>query len=165
MKAKVIAYTAHRKSQKGEDMLASLKESISCISKALDLISPQQEGAPKGKDPKAAQGGESTNKSRYAFLIYNASTTLYKVTRFMLRPGWQKCFADIYERVYKLLEEVEEADHNWRCRFTMILYQCLYDAERKPDAFKVLDSLWDKTKNKPCDFQDSLFRLRCFLCK
>ena len=83
----------------------------------------------------------------------------------MLRPGWQKSFAEIYERVYKLLEEVEEADHNWRCRFTMILYQCLYDADKKPDAFKNLDTLWDKTKNKPCDFQDSLFRLRCFLCK
>ena len=105
MKAKVIAYTAHRKSQKGEDMLASLKESIACISKGLDLISPQQEGAPKGKDPKAAQGGESTNKSRYAFLIYNASTTLYKVTRFMLRPGWQKSFADIYERIYNYWNE------------------------------------------------------------
>jgi hypothetical protein len=47
----------------------------------------------------------------------------------------------------------------------MVLYQCLYDAEKKADAFKVLDSLWEKTKNKPCDFQDSLFRLRCFLCK
>lgn len=47
----------------------------------------------------------------------------------------------------------------------MVLYQCLYDAERKPDAFKILDALWDKTKNKPCDFQDSLFRLRCYLCK
>ena len=47
----------------------------------------------------------------------------------------------------------------------MILYQCMYDADKKADAFKVLDTLWDKTKNKPCDFQDSLFRLRCYLCK
>lgn len=47
----------------------------------------------------------------------------------------------------------------------MVLYQCLYDAERKPDAFKILDTLWEKTKNKPCDFQDSLFRLRCYLTK
>ena len=47
----------------------------------------------------------------------------------------------------------------------MVLYQCLYDADKKPDAFKVLDTLWEKTKNKHCDFQDSLFRLRCYLCK
>jgi hypothetical protein len=92
VKAKVVAYTAHKNSEKGEDMLTSLKESIGFISKALDLIAPQPEGAPKGKDPKA-QNTDSTNKYRYAFLIYNASTTLYKVTRFMLRPGWQKAFA------------------------------------------------------------------------
>lgn len=92
VKAKVVAYFAHSNNEKGEDMLVSLKESISYISKALDLISPQQENVPKGKDPKAAQGGDSSNKSKYAFLAYNASTTLYKVTRFMLRPGWQKFF-------------------------------------------------------------------------
>ena len=46
-----------------------------------------------------------------------------------------------------------------------MLYQCLYDAEKKPDAFKILDGLWERTKNKPCDFQDSLFRLRCYLSK
>ena len=73
-------------------MLLSLKEAINYISKALDLIVPQQEGAVKGKDPKA-QSSDASNKFRYGFLIYNASTTLYKVTRFMLRPGWQKSFA------------------------------------------------------------------------
>jgi len=72
--------------------MTSLKESIDYVSKALDLIAPQQEGAAKGKDPKG-QSTDTSNKSRYAFLIYNASTTLYKVTRFMLRPGWQKSFA------------------------------------------------------------------------
>lgn len=92
------------------------------------MISPQQENVPKGKDPKGASGaGGESNKTKYAFLIYNASTTLYKVTRFILRSGWQKSFVDVYERIYKLLEEVDEADHNWRCRFTLILYQCLYD--------------------------------------
>ena len=130
-------------------MLVSLKESIGYISRALDLIAPQQDNPKGGKD---AKGGQTDNsqKSKYAFLVYNASTTLYKVTRFMLRAGWQRNFVDIYERVYKLLEEVDEADHNWRSRFTLILYQCLYDSERKPDAFKILDTLWDKTKNKPC---------------
>lgn len=76
-------------------MMNSLKEALIYISKALDLIAPQQEAGNKGKDPKG-QSSEGTNKSRYAFLIYNASTTLYKVTRFMLRPGWQKNFAEIY---------------------------------------------------------------------
>jgi len=47
----------------------------------------------------------------------------------------------------------------------MILYQCLYDADKKADAFKVLEGLWEKTKSKPCEFQDALFRLRVYLCK
>lgn len=96
VKAKVVAYYAHTNNEKGEDMLSSLKESIGFISKALDLIAPQQENAPKGKDPKGASSGDTSNKSKYAFLIYNSSTTLYKVTRFMLRPGWQKFFVEVY---------------------------------------------------------------------
>jgi hypothetical protein len=164
VKAKVVAYSAHSNNEKGEDMLGSLREAIGFVSRALDLISPQAEPAAKGKEVKGA-GGDVGNKAKYAFLIYNASTTLYKVTRFMLRGGWQRSFVEVYERIHRLLEEVDEADHNWRCRFAMILYQCLYDADRKPDAYKVLDALWEKTKNRPCEFQDSLFRLRVYLCK
>jgi hypothetical protein len=41
----------------------------------------------------------------------------------------------------------------------------LYDNDKKPDSFKVLDMLWEKTKAKNCDFQDSLFRLRVSLSK
>ena len=108
---------------------------------------------------------EGSLKSKYSFLIYNASTTLFRVTRFMLRPGWQRYFTEIYDRVYRNLDELEEPDHNWKCRFCMILYQCLYDADKKPEAFKVLDTLWEKTKSKACEFQDSLFRLRVFLSK
>lgn len=98
-----MAYQAHTNNEKGEEMLISLKESMGFISKALDLIAPQQENVPKGKDPKGASSADATNKSKYAFLIYNSSTTLYKVTRFMLRPGWQKFFVEVYERIYKLL--------------------------------------------------------------
>ena len=47
----------------------------------------------------------------------------------------------------------------------MTLYQCMYDADKKADAFKILDTLWEKTKTKPCEFQDSLFRLRVYLTK
>lgn len=83
----------------------------------------------------------------------------------MLRQGWQRNFSDIVERIYKLLEEVDEPDHNWRCRFTWVLYLCLYDADKKPDAFKILDFLWDKTKTKNCDFQEALFRTRVHVSK
>jgi hypothetical protein len=164
VRAKVVAYSAHSSSEKGEEMLVSLREAVGFVSRALDLIAPVGD-APKGKEAKGAPVGEAGNRAKYAFLIYNASTTLYKVTRFMLRAGWQRAFVDVYERIHRLLEEADEADHNWRCRFAIVLYQCLYDAERKPDAYKVLDALWERTRNRACDFQDSLFRLRVFLCK
>jgi hypothetical protein len=83
----------------------------------------------------------------------------------MLKQNWQKNFTEIINRIYNLFEEIDEPDHNWRCRFALILYQSLYDSDKKPDAFKILDLLWDKTKNKPSDFQDSLFRLRVHLSK
>jgi hypothetical protein len=41
VKSKVVAYAAHSNSEKGEDMLNSLREAISFVSKALDLIAPQ----------------------------------------------------------------------------------------------------------------------------
>lgn len=67
------------------------------------------------------------NKVKYGFLIYNASTCLYKIIRFMLKSNWLKNFTDIVERIYKLFEEVDEPDQNWKCRFMLILFQCLYD--------------------------------------
>lgn len=51
-----------------------------------------------------------------------------------------------------MFEEVDEADYDWRCRFTWLLFYCLYD-DRKADAFKLLDRLWETTKKKgDCDF-------------
>ena len=57
-----------------------------------------------------------------------------------------KNFTDIYERIYKLFEEVDEPDQSWRCRFTLVLFQCLYDNDKKQDAFKILDLLWERAK-------------------
>lgn len=47
----------------------------------------------------------------------------------------------------------------------LILFQCLYDSDKKPDAWKTLDLLWDKAKSKNVDFLDSLFRLRVHYSK
>jgi hypothetical protein len=60
-----------------------------------------------------------------------------------------------------MLEDVDEPDYNWRCRFTWVLFYCLYDNEKKPEAFKLFDKLWETTRKKgDCNFQDLLFRLR-----
>ena len=60
-----------------------------------------------------------------------------------------------------MFEDVDEPDYNWRCRFTWLLFYCMYDSDKKPEAYKILDKLWDTTKkNGDCNFQDSLLRLR-----
>lgn len=74
-------------------MVAALKESVFEINKALDLISGPNEPVQKGKDSKG--GVADSNKAKYGFLIYNASSCLYKIIRFMLRQSWNKNFTDI----------------------------------------------------------------------
>jgi len=49
----------------------------------------------------------------------------------MLKPNWEKFFVDILEKIDKMFEEVDEADYNWRCRFTWLLFHCMYDSDKK----------------------------------
>ena len=70
-------------------MIKTLKESLDYVGKALDIIAKPAEGKdPKDKDP-------ASNKTKYGFLIYNASICVYNIIRFMLKANWQKNFTDI----------------------------------------------------------------------
>lgn len=101
------------------------------------------------------------NKIKYSFLIYNISLGLYEIIRPMFRPMWSNHFQELLEKIDKLFEEIDEVDFNWRCKLTLILFQCLYDAGKLAESFKILDKLWDLTKKKQeCDFQDNLLRIR-----
>lgn len=65
------------------------------------------------------------------------------------------------EKISNLLEEADDSDFNWRCRYLLALVKAMFDAEKKPEALKVLDKLWDLTKKKgECRFQEVLFRNR-----
>lgn len=78
-----------------------------------------------------------------------------------MRPGWSRHVAELLERVSNLLEEADDSDFNWRCRYLTCLCRALSDAEKKPEALKVLDKLVDLTKKKgECNFQEVLFRSR-----
>ena len=106
------------------------------------------------------------NKTKYSFLIYNTSVCVYEIIRPFLKENWQKNFVEIVEKIDKLFEEVEESDYNWRFRYTLLLFQALYDADKKPEAFKILEKLVNAVKNKGgCDFEDQLLRLRIHLGK
>ncbi|CAD8135763.1 unnamed protein product [Paramecium octaurelia] len=147
IKARLISMNGHDRLLKAEDMIKNLKLSLTYVQQGLDIISKPE------------------NKQKYGFLIYNASICVYNIIRPMLKPQWQLSFVDILDKIDKMFEEVDEADYDWRCRFTWLLFYCLYD-DRKADAFKLLDRLWETTKKKgDCDFQNSLLRLRIHIGK
>ncbi len=127
--------SGHEQLMKGEEMISNLQKALTYVVKALEII------------------GRNDNRMKYSFLIYNASTCVYEIIRPMLKPNWQKSFTDILDRIDRMFDEVDEQDYNWRCRFTWLLFYCLYDGDKKPEAFKVLDRLWETTKRKgDCDF-------------
>ena len=79
----------------------------------------------------------------------------------MMRPGWSKHIVDILEKVSNLLEEFDDSDFNWRCRYLNALCKAIADAEKKPESLKILDKLVDLTRKKgDCNFQEVLFRTR-----
>lgn len=68
---------------------------------------------------------------------------------------------EILEKISNLLEEVDDFDFNWRCRYLNSLIKAMLDAEKKPEALKILDKLVDLTKKKGnCNFQETLYRNR-----
>ena len=143
VKAKLTANQAQEELLKADEMIKSLKNALGYVSKALEIIS----------NPK--------NKQKYAFLIYNSSVCVYHIIRESLRSNLAWNFYDIVERIEKLLNEADEPDFNWRCRFTLLLFFCLYDMDKKKEAFAAFERLWASTKIKgDCEFQDSLLRLR-----
>ena len=88
------------------------------------------------------------NENKYQFIIYNASIKTWQIIRGLMRPGWSKQLCDILEKISNLLEENDDFDFNWRCRYLNALVKAMFDAEKKPEALKVFDKLVDLTKKK-----------------
>ena len=60
---------------------------------------------------------------------------------------------EILEKISNLLEENDDFDFNWRCRYLNSLTKAMLDAEKKPEALKIMDKLVDLTKKKGnCNF-------------
>ena len=101
------------------------------------------------------------NKQKYQFIVYNASIKTWHILRGMMRPGWSKYIVDVLEKISNLLEEADDSDMNWRCRYMNALSKSLSDAEKKPESLKILDKMVELTKKKgECNFQESVYRTR-----
>jgi hypothetical protein len=93
------------------------------------------------------------NKQKYSFVVYNASIKTWHIIRSLMKPGWSKNLVEILEKISNLLEEMDDSDFNWRCRYLNALVKAMFDLEKKPEALKILDKLYDLTKKKgECKF-------------
>ena len=96
---------------------------------------------------------KAENKSKYQFIVYNASIKTWHIIRGCMRKGWHKYLVDIIEKISNLLEENDDFDFNWRCRYLNSLTKAMLDAEKKPEALKIMDKLVDLTKKRGnCNF-------------
>ena len=50
-----------------------------------------------------------------------------------MRNGWSKLLVEIIEKISNMLEEIDDFDFNWRCRYLNALIKAMFDAEKKPE--------------------------------
>jgi len=124
-----------KKELKAEEALKQLQLAFTFIKRAIDIaVKPE-------------------NKAKYQFVIYNASIKTWHLIRALMRPGWSRHLVEFLEKISNLLEEADDSDFNWRCRYLNALAKAMLDAEKKPEGLKVLDKLNELTKKKgPCAF-------------
>jgi len=143
LKARLEHHYIVKKGIKAEDSISELKNCLSSIFKALEIISKPE------------------NKQKYSFLVYNASIYTYNILKSYFKPNWSKNFFEILEKISNFLEEIDDIDFNWRIRFLIKLTLCYFDADKKPEAAKALDKISDIIKKKgECEFAEELFRYR-----
>ena len=44
-----------------------------------------------------------------------------------MKPGWSKNLVEILEKISNLLEETDDFDFNWRCRYLNALVKAMFD--------------------------------------
>jgi len=133
---------------KGQPAIDQTKKAFLCVQKALEVIIKPE------------------NKLKYQFLIYNVTVAAWKVLRPMVKAGFGKQVGECFERLYTLLEEMDDPDVGWRVRVMQALVNCYMDGDRKPDAQKLFDKIWDVLKRKgSVPFQEALWRLRVHIVK
>ena len=146
--AQIQGYKIRIKQLKGQDAIDQTKLAYTYIQKAIEtIIKPE-------------------NKQKYLFLVYNTSIAVWNILRPMLLPGFAKSFTDNLEKMSALLEEMDDIDISWRIRYLQALANAYLDADRKADAQKVLDKVWDIMKRKgQVNYVEILWRMKVHVNK
>jgi len=143
LNAEFLSLQVYSENLKGQQAVDQTRQAYTFIQEAIDTINKPE------------------NKPRYQFLIYNASVSAWKILRPMVRQGYAKHFVDCFEKLSNSLEETDDVDTEWRVRFMQALANCYLDAERKADAAKALDKVWDLMKKKGnVSFLEAIWRTK-----
>lgn len=142
------AFKVKTKLLKGQDAIDQTKLAYTYIQKAIEVIVKPE------------------NKQKYLFLVYNTSVAVWNMLRPMLLPGFAKSFIENLEKMSALLEEMDDIDISWRIRYLQALANAYLDIDRKADAQKVLDKIWDIMKRKgQVNYVETLWRMKVHVNK
>ena len=133
---------------KGQDAIDQTKLAYTFVQKAVETIVKPE------------------NKQKYVFLVYNTSVAVWNILRPMMLPGFAKSFTENLEKMSALLEEMDDIDVAWRVRYLQALANAYLDADRKVDAQKILDKVWDIMKRKgQVSYIETLWRMKVHVNK
>uniref|UniRef100_A0A671LJV0 Uncharacterized protein n=1 Tax=Sinocyclocheilus anshuiensis TaxID=1608454 RepID=A0A671LJV0_9TELE len=103
------------------------------------------------------------DKSRYHFLVFNASLLYLQSVRRFLRPGQRRLLVSSLTQVLEALEEVQDPDHTWRAELMLHLVECLLDAGKKEAAAAMAKVTSDFIQSHKPELYPRLFSIQVHL--
>ncbi|XDV49763.1 hypothetical protein PO909_018950 [Leuciscus waleckii] len=100
------------------------------------------------------------DKSRYHFLVFNASLLFLQSVRLFLRPGKRQNLVPSLTQVVKALEEVQDPDHAWRAELMIHLVECLLDAGKRMEAVAMAKVTSDFIESHKPELYPKLFSIQ-----
>ncbi|KAK7149085.1 hypothetical protein R3I93_013174 [Phoxinus phoxinus] len=100
------------------------------------------------------------HKSRYHFLVFNASLLFLQSVRLFLRPGKRQILVSSLTQVVQALEEVQDPDHAWRAELMIHLVECLLDAGKRKEAVAMAKVTSDFIESHKPELYPRLFSIQ-----
>ncbi|XP_026079139.1 cilia- and flagella-associated protein 46 [Carassius auratus] len=100
------------------------------------------------------------DKSRYHFLVFNASLLYLQSVRQFMRPGQRRLLVSSLTKVLEALEEVQDPDHTWRAELMLHLVECLLDAGKQKEAAALAKVTYDFIQAHKPELYPRLFSIQ-----
>lgn len=100
------------------------------------------------------------DKSRYHFIVYNASVLFWQMARQFLRPGLRGLLHQSLQQIVKALDDIDDSDYEWRATLMIGLVESLVDVGKTKEATTVSETAADFIlNNAKYKFKD-IFKLQ-----